>query len=137
MSEILQVDHVNYHGRIAYLSKKPDRMDQERGRERFTITVHSDGHRTCTAQSEIDDRPERDAQRGADPGRELVSAGLFRAHLGGRPVHGQRLVPLRRRTKPSARPGRQWKAGFQPEDGPDRAARGRLSITPSSAIPGS
>ena len=57
MSDILQVDHVNYHGRIAYLSKKPDRMDQERGRERFTITVHSDGHRTCMAQSEIDDRP--------------------------------------------------------------------------------
>ena len=94
MSDILQVDHVNYHGRIAYLSKKPDRMDQERGRERFTITVHSDGHRTCMAQSEIDDRPSVMRNVGLDAGRKLVSARLLRAHFGGRPLHGQRLVPV-------------------------------------------
>jgi hypothetical protein len=32
-------------------------MDQERGREYFTINVHSDGKRTCIAHCEIDDRP--------------------------------------------------------------------------------
>lgn len=44
-------------GRILYTSKKPDRMDAERGREWFSITKHGDGSRTMTAHSEIDDAP--------------------------------------------------------------------------------
>lgn len=54
---ILQRDHEIITGAIAYTSKKPERMDQERGREFFNITKHSDGHRTCVAHCEIDDAP--------------------------------------------------------------------------------
>jgi hypothetical protein len=57
MNDILQRDHRTVRGTILYTSKKPDRMDQERGREYFTINVHSDGKRTCIAHCEIDDRP--------------------------------------------------------------------------------
>jgi len=54
---ILQRDHRSVMGRILYTSKKPERLDQERGREFFRIDVNSDGTRTCTAHCEIDDRP--------------------------------------------------------------------------------
>lgn len=57
MNDILQRDHRTIRGTIRYTSKKPDRMDEERGREYFTINVHSDGKRTCIAHCEIDDRP--------------------------------------------------------------------------------
>ena len=57
MSDILQRDHRSLRGTIRYTSKKPDRMDQERGREYFMINVHRDGKRTCIAHCEIDDRP--------------------------------------------------------------------------------
>jgi hypothetical protein len=57
MSDILQRDHRTVRGTIRYTSKKPERMDEERGREYFTINVHSDGKRTCIAHCEIDDRP--------------------------------------------------------------------------------
>ncbi len=56
-SSILQRDHRVIRGTIAYTSNKPDRLGQERGREHFHISVHSDGRRTCSAHSEIDDRP--------------------------------------------------------------------------------
>jgi hypothetical protein len=54
---ILQRDHRTIHGVVLYTSKKPERLDQERGREHFTITVHGDGSRTVSAHCEIDDRP--------------------------------------------------------------------------------
>ena len=57
MNDILQRDHRTVRGTIRYTSKKPERLDQERGREYFTINVHSDGKRTCIAHCEIDDRP--------------------------------------------------------------------------------
>jgi hypothetical protein len=57
MSEILQRDHRTVRGTIRYTSKKPERLDEERGREYFHIDVHSDGKRTCIAHCEIDDRP--------------------------------------------------------------------------------
>ena len=57
MNGILQRDHRTVRGTIRYTSKKPERLDQERGREYFTINVHSDGKRTCIAHCEIDDRP--------------------------------------------------------------------------------
>ncbi len=57
MSDILQRDHRTVRGTIRYTSKKPERLDEERGREYFTINVHGDGKRTCIAHCEIDDRP--------------------------------------------------------------------------------
>ena len=55
--EILQRDHRSIRGAIRYTSKKPERMDQERGREYFMVNIHSDGKRTVIAHCEIDDRP--------------------------------------------------------------------------------
>jgi hypothetical protein len=54
---ILQRDHRTTRGTIAYLSHKPERYLQERGREYFHIDVHADGKRTIAAHCEIDDRP--------------------------------------------------------------------------------
>jgi len=41
--DIIQRDHRSIRGTIRYTSKKPERMDQERGREYFHVDVHSDG----------------------------------------------------------------------------------------------
>ncbi len=49
--------HRTIRGRISYTSKKPERMGEERGRESFIITVHTDGKRTLRAHCEIDDPP--------------------------------------------------------------------------------
>jgi hypothetical protein len=57
MNDILQRDHRSIRGTIRYTSKKPERRDEERGREYFMMNVHADGKRTCIAHCEIDDRP--------------------------------------------------------------------------------
>lgn len=44
-------------GTILYTSKKPERLDQERGREFFTITQQPDGTDVLHAHCEIDDAP--------------------------------------------------------------------------------
>lgn len=44
-------------GTIRYTSKKPERMDQERGREFFTLTQQPDGTDVLHAHCEIDDAP--------------------------------------------------------------------------------
>ncbi len=44
-------------GSILYTSKKPERMDQERGREYFTLTRQPDGVDILHAHCEIDDEP--------------------------------------------------------------------------------
>lgn len=44
-------------GYIRYTSKKPERMNAERGREFFTITKQSNGVMTMLAHCEIDDEP--------------------------------------------------------------------------------
>lgn len=44
-------------GTIRYTSKKPERMDQERGREFFTLTQQPDGTDVLHAHCEIDDEP--------------------------------------------------------------------------------
>lgn len=69
MSDILQRDHRSVRGTIQYVSHKPDRLGQERGREFFMINVHTDGSRTCIAHCEIDDRPSvmRDITYSLDP----------------------------------------------------------------------
>ncbi|MCM2311342.1 MAG: hypothetical protein NDI84_08065, partial [Steroidobacteraceae bacterium] len=94
---ILQRDHRTARGTIAYLSHKPDRYLQERGREYFHIDVHSDGKRTITAHCEIDDRPSvmRDITYSLDEhwlpmdcfvritvGDRFMGSGWFRFHHG-------------------------------------------------------
>jgi len=50
--------HKTLRGKILYTSKKPDRMDQERGREYFILTEQSDGTSVLHAHCEIDDAPD-------------------------------------------------------------------------------
>ena len=47
--------HRTITGKILYTSRKPGREGQERGREMFTWTVHTDGKRTLRARCEIDE----------------------------------------------------------------------------------
>lgn len=49
--------HTIFKGSIQYTSKKPERMDQERGREYFTLTKQEDGVSVLSAHCEIDDAP--------------------------------------------------------------------------------
>jgi hypothetical protein len=53
----MPMPHRTIRGTLAYTSEKPERKGQERGRERFTMTIHADGRRTLRALSEIDDPP--------------------------------------------------------------------------------
>lgn len=50
--------HKTIRGTIRYTSKKPDRLDVERGREYFTLTRQSDGYSVLHAHCEIDDAPD-------------------------------------------------------------------------------
>lgn len=49
--------HRTIRGTIQYTSKKPERLDEERGREYFSITQQADGIRVLNAHCEIDDEP--------------------------------------------------------------------------------
>ncbi|MFP2995351.1 hypothetical protein ABN763_05555 [Spongiivirga sp. MCCC 1A20706] len=49
--------HKTIRGYIRYTSKKPERLDQERGREFFTLTTQSDNVLVMDAHCEIDDEP--------------------------------------------------------------------------------
>ncbi len=49
--------HKTIRGVIRYTSKKPERLDQERGREYFTLTQQVDGVDVLLAHCEIDDAP--------------------------------------------------------------------------------
>ena len=49
--------HRTIRGAIRYTSKKPERLDQERGREFFTLTQQADGIDVLLAHCEIDDEP--------------------------------------------------------------------------------
>jgi hypothetical protein len=51
------MQHRTIRGTILYTSKKPERMDQERGREYFTLTKQADGTDVLLAHCEIDDEP--------------------------------------------------------------------------------
>lgn len=61
--------HSTIRGKILYTSKKPERMDEERGREYFTITRQADGVNVLLAHAEIDDAPNvvRDVMLAYDP----------------------------------------------------------------------
>ncbi|PVM86440.1 DUF3108 domain-containing protein [Caulobacter endophyticus] len=47
--------HQTIRGKILYTSRKPGREGQERGREHFAMTRHTDGKVTIRAQCEIDE----------------------------------------------------------------------------------
>ena len=49
------MNHHTIRGRIRYTSKKPERLDQVRGDERFCFTRHGDGKVTLRAQCEIEE----------------------------------------------------------------------------------
>jgi hypothetical protein len=49
--------HRIIRGSILYTSKKPERLDQERGREHFILTQQADGIDVLLAHCEIDDEP--------------------------------------------------------------------------------
>lgn len=51
----MRMAHRTIRGRIRYTSKKPEMLDQERGREIFTFTRHGDGKLTLRAQCEIEE----------------------------------------------------------------------------------
>ena len=54
----MNATHKTFRGKIHYTSKKPDRMDQERGREYFVLTEQTDGTSLLHAHCEIDDAPD-------------------------------------------------------------------------------
>lgn len=47
--------HETITGKILYTSRKPERLGAERGRERFTITCHTDGAETLRVVCEIEE----------------------------------------------------------------------------------
>jgi hypothetical protein len=49
------VKHTTIDGKILYTSNKPGREGEERGREHFTFTRHTDGKRTLRALCEIEE----------------------------------------------------------------------------------
>lgn len=49
------MQHRTIRGTIRYTSRKPERVGQERGREHFTMTRHTDGKLTIRAQCEIEE----------------------------------------------------------------------------------
>ncbi len=51
------MNHRTIRGYIKYTSKKPERFDQERGREFFTLTTQKDTSLVMHAHCEIDDAP--------------------------------------------------------------------------------
>ena len=51
-------NHSTIRGTIMYTSKKPERMDEERGREYFSLTKQSDSNLVMLAHCEIDDEPD-------------------------------------------------------------------------------
>ena len=52
------IHHKTILGKILYTSKKRERMNEERGREYFTLTKQADGVSTLHAHCEIDDAPD-------------------------------------------------------------------------------
>jgi len=51
------MSHRSIRGTISYTSKKSERLDEERGREYFTLTQQADGTDVLLAHCEIDDKP--------------------------------------------------------------------------------
>lgn len=117
-SDYLQRDHRVRAGRLRYTSKKPERMDEERGRESWTMVIHDDGRRSLQAHSEIDDRPSvlRFVQVNMNPdyspadaavritvGDEFFGSGWFHFH-----EHGAECETY---TKLDGRLSQRWESG--------------------------
>jgi len=73
-------------GKILYSSKKPERMNEERGREYFTLTQQADGVDVLLAHCEIDDKPEviRDVSLALDHSTSQPHDCSVRISVGGR-----------------------------------------------------
>lgn len=119
--DYLQRDHAVRTGRLRYTSKKPERLDQERGRESWTMIKHGDGRRSLQAHSEIDDRPSvlRFVQLNLNPdftpadaavritvGDEFYGSGWFRFTTSG--------VECETYTHIDGRVSQRWDASSQP-----------------------
>ena len=80
------MSHSTIRGKILYTSKKPDRMDEERGREYFTITRQADGLSVLHAHCEIDDAPDviRDVTSAFDSKTMRPYDGTVRLSVGSR-----------------------------------------------------
>lgn len=77
--------HHTIRGTLAYLSKKPERMNAERGREFFTLTKQSDGTSVLHAHCEIDDAPDviRDITSSFETATMRPKDGSVRLTIGG------------------------------------------------------
>ena len=78
--------HKTIRGTILYTSKKPERMDTERGREYFTLTKQSDGTSVLHAHCEIDDAPDviRDVTSSFETATMQPRDGTVRLSIGGK-----------------------------------------------------
>lgn len=78
--------HQTIRGKILYTSKKPDRMDMERGREFFTLTKQSEGTSVLHAHCEIDDAPDviRDITASFETATMQPHDGSVRLTIGGK-----------------------------------------------------
>jgi hypothetical protein len=79
--------HWTLRGTVRYTSKKPERLDRERGREYFTLTQQAGGIDALLAHCEIDDEHNvvRDvslALRHADPSPLLFRTGFAIVYVG-------------------------------------------------------
>jgi len=78
--------HYTIRGALRYTSKKPERMDAERGREFFMLTKQSDGVSVLHAHCEIDDAPDviRDITASFDTATMRPIDGSVRLTIGGK-----------------------------------------------------
>lgn len=85
MRDCTLITHHTIRGTLRYTSKKPDRMDAERGREYFTLTKQSDGISVLHAHCEIDDAPDviRDITASFDTATMRPLDGSVRLTIGG------------------------------------------------------
>lgn len=77
--------HQTIRGTLLYTSRKPERMNAERGREYFTLTKQSDGMSVLHAHCEIDDDPDviRDVTVSFETGTLRPHDGSVRLTIGG------------------------------------------------------
>ncbi len=78
--------HKSYRGKILYTSKKPERLNEERGREYFTLHEQIDGTSVLHAHTEIDDAPDvlRDVTASFETATMAPIDGFSRLSVGGK-----------------------------------------------------
>lgn len=77
--------HRTWRGRIDYTSKKPERLNENRGRETFTFHEQTNGISVLHAHTEIDDAPDvlRDVVASFETGTLAPIDGFSRLSVGG------------------------------------------------------